>query len=256
MGYLSQKKHQIRENIFLYVMALFFAGLSIFSISYPGFKIAFFNLFHLYLFSFALMVYALIVKKYKPAIIFCLVWVISYTTLSSSVNLFMSDKFHGFNNINLTYGIKKSLADEFSKDAVSSGAIILADKFISPYVTIDKNSPVTIIKVNFNDAKYGQYSVIFKHLRQFIIKQDNPVIIYGEFGIPAWSKIFKKFLRSTGLSVKNKLIFTGSSKYNIFTTPTFYVLGFHEMGISKLTISSNDNQNIIQTEISFNPAHL
>ena len=256
MGYLSQKKHQIRENIFLYVMALLFAGLSIFSISCPGFKIVFFNLFHLYLFSFALMVYALIVKKYKPAIIFCLVFIISYTTLSSSVNLFISDKFQGVNNINLVYDSKKSLAEEFSKGIVSSGAIILADKFISPYVTIDKNSPVTIIRVNLNDAKYEQYPVIFKHLRQFIIKQDNPVIIYGEFGVPAWNKIFKKFLRSTGLSVKNKLIFTKSAKYNIFTDPTFYVLGFHEMGISDITISTKDNYKVIQTGISFNPAHL
>ena len=251
MGYLSQKKHQIRENIFLYVMALLFAGLSIFSISCPGFKIVFFNLFHLYLFSFALMVYALIVKKYKPAIIFCLVFIISYATLSSSVNLFISDKFQGVNNINLVYDSKKSLAEEFSKGIVSSGAIILADKFISPYVTIDKNSPVTIIRVNLNDAKYEQYPVIFKHLRQFIIKQDNPVILFGDFGVPSWNRYLRKFIIQTRLIVKNNLLFTKNNSYNFLSSPSFYILGFNDMGVENIEIKNTNGQQTIDFDVSF-----
>lgn len=255
MGYLSQKKHQIRENIFLYTSAFIFGGLGIFSVMFPGFKVGFFNLFHLYLLSFIFTIYSVWVKKYKPAIIFCFIFIVSYTTLGSSVNLFIPDKFIGNSNVELKFIPNTSLSKEFIPDNLSSGAVVLANEFIVPYVIINKGSPLTIIRVDLRQASHKQYPLIFEHLHQFIVRQDNPVIIYGEFGIPAWSKVFKQFLSSSGLSVKNSLIFTQSSRYNIFTTPGFYILGFHDMGVSDVRISNLNGHKVISAQASFNLAH-
>lgn len=237
-------------------MLLFVALFSFLSLVYPGFNVVFFNLFHLYVVSFCLMVYSTFIKRYKIAVFFALFFLINYTTLSSSTNLFFPDKFVGSKNIELNFASNIDLSNYFHENKEASGAIIIAKKFVAPYVIIkENNSLLTLIKVDFRGADKNQYSQIFSQLHQFIVKQDNPVIIFGEFAVPAWDRSFKKFLNLSGLTVKNELIFTSKSHYNFFTTPSFYILGFQEMGVSRTKISEINNIKTIKTNVSFNLAH-
>ncbi len=256
MGYLSQKKHETRINIFLYMLLLIVASLSLLSFSVPGFKIGFFNLLHLYVISFCLIIYSVVIKRYKIALIFALFFLVNYTILSSSINIFFPDTFIGVKNIKLKFGPDVDLSKEFLNKKETSGAIILAKKFVAPYVVIkDNDVALTMVMVDFRGATKEQYYQIFNQLHQFVIKQDDPIIIFGEFGLPAWSRYFKEFLNISGLSIKNNLIFTQSSVYNFFTTPSFYVLGFQEMGVSHIETSNINGKKVITVDISFNPAH-
>lgn len=254
MGYLSQKKHETRKNVFLYGVLVLTALLSVVSLWMPGFKIFFFNLFHLYILSFIMIGYSLLIGRYKTALIFVVMFLVDYTQLSSSVNLFSSDKYSGSKNVELVFASETDFSKSFSESKKSSGVLILAKDYLAPYVKASfDGSLVTFIRVDFRGANGKQYRKIFKHLRQFVIKQDNPVIIFGEFGTPAWSRPFRRFLNKTGLGVKNKLIFTAGAKYNILTTPSYYVLGFQEMGVSDISIEETDKSKLIKTRISFNP---
>ena len=86
---------------------------------------------------------------------------------------------------------------------------------------------------------------ILKKLKTFIIKQDTPVILYGDFGAPLWDRYLRKFIVQTRLSVKNRLLFTHGNPYNIFSTPSFYVLGFNDMGIDNIDMGSMQGSNIL-----------
>ena len=250
MGYLSQKKHQTRENIFLYTTAAALTALTAKSFADPGFSFGFFNLFHLYCLAGLLLVYALWVKKYKPALFFGVLLLINYTTLSAAGNIFLSDAFNGRESLTLVFAPNKDFVETAEENKIAAGSLILAHRHIAPYTVINQDNPLTLVRVDFRQAQDSEYPLIFKHLHEFLLKQDNPVILFGEFGVPAWHRLFKQFLDDSGLTIKNHLLFTQGSKFNIFSMPGFYVLGFHEMGIS--SIKRNGKEIIVKT--SFNPA--
>lgn len=254
MGYLSQKKQRKRESIFLFFMAVvmvFFTTKCFFN---SAFHIAWFNLFHVYCLSGILVVYSLWRRRYKSAIFFACFFLINYTYIAASANIFISDKFNGKQNLVLFFNPDKPLFDQLKNEEImSSGSVFLANRYKTPFVRIKKNIPLTIVRVDLPNTKEMQYSLIFKHLNEFIIKQDNPVIIFGNFGIPVWNRDFKKFLNESGLYVKNRLIFYDGVSCNIFSLPRFYVLGFKEMGISDISFMKENKQEIIKLDISFNP---
>ena len=252
MGYLSQKKHQARENIFLYFMAFFLALLSCFALIKPDFSFAFFNLFHLYCVSVVFFIYALFVKKYTQTFLFLFSLILSYTLLSSSGNIFFSDCFKGKNSLTLYFEDDAAPLGKFSQDSVlSSGTVLLAHRYTAPYTVINEGTPITLLRVNFKGAPVDDYPLIFKHLYDFLLTQDNPVIIFGEFGIPVWTKTFKKFLSLSGLFVKNRFVFTEGSSFNIFSTPQFYILGFKDLGISHLTQKNIKGHPFVSFDVSF-----
>ena len=240
MGYLSQKKHQIRENLFLNVTSVVLTFFTLFSLINANFDINFPNLFHLYIFSFVMIVYSLIVKKHKLTLIFVMLFIINYTALSSSSNIFLSDSYEGTKKIKLSFDNTADVDGYFNKEKTSSGSLILADIVIAPYTKIKGNKPMTIIKINLGKYSSKVRKKVLKQLKNFVIKQDNPVILYGDFGVPAWNRYLRRFMVQTRLSIKNRLLFTKGASYNIFTTPSFYILGFNAMGIENLKIKNND----------------
>ena len=250
MGYLSQKKHQKRENFFLWLLAVFVMTITAVSIFYPKFDAKY--LFYLYCLTGILFVYAGWVKKYKFALFFVTIFIINYTSIAAYANIFISDDFDGAQSLEITFDPDTPLSENFSKEhIISSGKIILANQYTLPYITIDRNNPLTIIRVNLLNVNFSEYDVLFKHLNEFIIKEDNPVIVFGNFGIPAWSLPFKKFLDVSNLTVKNRLIFNDGVDFNFFSNLGFYVLGFKDMGISEISRENADN-NSIKFIISFN----
>lgn len=257
MGYLSQKKHQARENIIFLTAAAIVILLTAGSFANPGFCFGFFNLFHLFCLSGLLFLYALWRRKYKFILFFALAWLINYTTLSSSANIFLSDKFDGSRRLELEFTPGQELAALFKQeDIAASGSLIIAGKYTASYVVVGRDEPLTIIQVEFVKIPDNEYPLIFKHLSDFILRQDTPVIVFGEFGIPAWNRSFKQFLDISGLSVKNRLLFTQNSPYNIFSVPGFYVLGFREMGVNDIFVSQKDEKPFVRILASFNPEQL
>ena len=251
MGYLSQKKHQIRENLFLNVMAVVLTLFTLLSITNVSFDIAFPNLFHLYLISFLMIVYSIIVKKYKVSLIFVMLFIINYTALSASSNIFISDSYDGSKKIELTFDKASDVTGIFNAAKVNSGSLILANNTIAPYVKINDKNHMTIIKINLSKANTKLRKKILKQLKNFITKQDNPVILFGDFGAPSWNRYLRRFIVQTRLSVKNKILFTKNSPYNIFSTPSFYVLGFNDMGIDNLEIKDAKNGKEISFDVLF-----
>ncbi len=251
MGYLSQKKHESRENIFLTILAFVLVITTGIYLLLNGVYFDFFNIFHVYCLSLLFALYTIFIKKYKFTLIFGLILVFSYIILGTSANIFFTKSFNGKQNLKLTFSENVSLKQNFnSDDVVSAGALIVANKYISPYVNVKQDETLTFIKVDFKNVLQTEYNLIFKHLKDFIFNQSNPVVVFGEFGLPVWDKRFITFLRETNLKVKNKLIFTGTSVYRFIKTPSFYLLGFDEMGINELSIK--DNNKTIEMVISFN----
>ena len=254
MGYLSQKKRQTRENIFFWttavILALFTARNFADAKDYAGF----FNLFHLYCLSGVLMFGALWRRKYRAVLFFGLLLLINFTVLSSSTNIFLSDDFNGKQALTFAFVPEgKPLLGSADANVISAGSVIINHHYTAPYVVLNYTTPITLVMVDFRQAQDDEYPIIFGNLRDFMLTQDNPVIIFGEFGIPSWNKSFKQFMKISGLSVKNRLLFTKNSPYNIFSTPSFYVLGFKEMGISDICIEEKDGKKIVRINGSFNP---
>ena len=254
MGYLSQKKHQARENIFLYVTAFFLMILSCLALIKPDLFYTGFNLFHLYCLSLVFLIYAAFVKKYFQTFVFFLCFILNYTLLSASGNIFFSDTFQGQNNLTLYFSKNDTVppANFAQEDILSSGTVLLSHNYRAPYTIIDvAGKPLTLLKVDFRNPVPSDYDSVFKNLNDFLLTQDNPVIIFGEFGLPIWARPFKTFLDISGLQVKNRLVFTKGSPFNIFTTPSFYILGFRDMGLSSIKISNNPISSTVSGDVSF-----
>ncbi len=251
MGYLSQKKHQIRENLFLNVMSVILTFFTLFSLTNASFDISFPNLFHLYLISFLMIVYSVIVKKYKVTLIFVMLFIINYTALSASSNIFISDSYDGNKKIRLVFDNTSDISGDFNTTKTSSGSLILANNTIAPYVKISDKNHMTIIKIDLAKANTKLRKKILKQLKNFITKQDSPVILFGDFGVPSWNRYLRRFIVQTRLSVKNKILFTKGSSYNILSTPSFYILGFNDMGIDNIEIKDSENGKQISFDVLF-----
>ena len=251
MGYLSQKKHQIRENLFLNGGAVVLTFFTLFSLTNVAFDIVFPNLFHLYLLSFLMIVYSIVVKKYKTTLIFIMLFIINYTALSASGNIFISDSYDGNKKIKLSFDKNSDIIGDFYNAKTSSGSLILANNTIAPYIKIDDKNPMTIIKINLSNSNIKLRKKILKQLKNFITKQDNPVILYGDFGVPSWNRYLRRFIIQSRLSVKNRILFTKNSSYNIFSTPSFYILGFNDMGVDNIEIKNNKFGKQIDFDVSF-----
>ena len=253
MGYLSQKKQQVRENIFLSTMTFVLFCVTLLFMFYSVANSKFFNFFHVYCLSGLLFFYSLLIKRFGYATLFAFILAINYVVLTVSGNIFLSNTFKGNTQCELTFASQHLLSDSFKNEKIiSSGSLIIAKKYFSPYVILDKKEPIVFIRVDFRGAKREEYPLIFRHLHDFIVKQDSPVIIFGEFGIPVWEASFRDFLNKAELTIKNKMIFTEGSRFNIFTLPSFYVLGFREMGVNAIHIQDVNGEKIIKTNISFN----
>lgn len=251
MGYLSQKKHQFRENLFLNVISIVLTFFTLFSLINVNFDIVFPNFFHLYILSFIMFIYSLIANKYKVSLIFVMLFIINYTVLSASGNIFLSDTYNGTKKIKLTFDESLNINGDFCGSETNTGSLILADKVIAPYIKIKNNTPLTIVKINLKDVSLNLRKKILKKLKAFITKQDNPVILYGDFGEPSWKRHLRRFIVQTRLSVKNRLLFTRDKPYNVFSTPSFYVLGFNDMGIDNVVIKNNGKTNIINFDVLY-----
>ncbi len=64
------------------------------------------------------------------------------------------------------------------------------------------------------------------YINTFVAAEDDPVIIFGNFGMTAWDPVFGKFLADNGLETKNDLF---SFFSNLLTPPTEYIVGYRNL---------------------------
>ena len=127
-----------------------------------------------------------------------------------------------------------------------SGKLILSERFSGSYIEILEGSqPLVFVNVDFSGISRKEEKSVYKNLSKFVVMQDNPVVIVGNFGIPAWSKTFQKFLNKTGLEVKNRIIMSdGSVLFNPLSVPSLNILAYKKFGVKDVSfLPKEGNRN-------------
>lgn len=224
MGYLNQKKRKERENIFFVAVSILMVSVSFLLLLNSEFTILHLNLFHFYCLGCVLFIGAICAKKILPMVVLGGSLLVVYVLLAISGNIFFSDKVAG------KYEAKIEFNDSLEiRGALSKGVLVSGQKMIASYAMINEEAPLMVIMVDFRGISRNKYEPLLKNLHRFIMKQDTEVVLLGNFGMPAWSKTFRKFVEASGLTVKNRFIFDG-----IFSVPKFYVLGYKGVGIKDI----------------------
>ena len=118
MGYLSQKKQQNRKNIFFCVAVIVVIFFTALLHCFPSMETQFLNVFHLYCLSGVLLICALIAKKIKTSVLFTLIFLINYTTLSMSGNIFLPERFNGKNSLHMVFAENQPMLRDFHKSDI------------------------------------------------------------------------------------------------------------------------------------------
>lgn len=117
MGYLSQRKKQIRTNLTIQILLIVLAGLSVlgFMDNQAGNMIDSWR-FQIYLMLFFILIYSLINKLYVYSLFSILLLILNFFVVSSAVNIFLRDKNDTSKIIQLAYQKQpQSIIDSFDK---------------------------------------------------------------------------------------------------------------------------------------------
>lgn len=246
MGYLSQKKKNLRENLFLRVMAVF---LSIISLSALLFDVGWLKgaVFHIYILSLIVWLYSLFVAKFGLSFLFLIIVVVNYFHVASSSPIFFNQKIVSEKVLSIVFSPKKNLKIENEEITVlKKGYLALHGDNFAPFVTVDKQGTVvSLLSVYVDNLSSSDVKKTLKIVGDFILAQDEPLIVVGNFGVSPWEQEMKSFLNKTGLKIKNRLTFScfwGMLKF--WKKPSFLVLGFKNIGVEKVeklkpVVSSN-----------------
>lgn len=234
MSYFSQKKKQQKENTFFKTALVVFVGLTllIFFSNQDNTFLSIINglRFQLYILICFFMLLALINKRFFECGIFVVIACTNYFYISSNANLLKNVKIENANSFVYDYKEQKPLMDY-----ESAGMLVFSSKNIAPYYMLNFNKrKLRILQVDFSQEPNLENALI--ELENFIIQQDESIIIVGDLGTYAWSNIMKKFLQRTGLRVKNRIIFSG---LNPLEVPKINVLGFNNIGIKEILQKNN-----------------
>ena len=241
MGYLAQKKKNARESAFLKWMLVIFIFLTF--VVFFSQKDFFLRdwLFQIYIVNVLIFLYALTIRRFVYGACFVVLVIVNYFQIAASTRIFTNFNSEGPHHISVSYKPDAPLEVKATNAIIlRRGHLVLGQDEIAPFTAIEKNGHVfTLIRVNLEDDTTKERATALLQLRNFISDQDDPVILFGNFGRPAWSKEMTAFLEDTNLEVKNRILFTTrGSKHNYFSIPGFYILSFKNVGIEELNISS------------------
>ena len=105
----------------------------------------------------------------------------------------------------------------------TSGRVVLAPDTYGDFIKIKKDDlEQTFVAVNLNKLSKTAKKDALKKLSDFVSKQDNPVVVFGDFGMTAWNYDMSCFTTKNNLKVKNALF---DNLRNILIPPHFYILG-------------------------------
>ena len=257
MGYLAQKKRNAREDAFLkWALAIFIILTSVAFLPQEGVSIRDW-LFQIYVINVLIFLYALFINRVACAFLFGILVIINYFQVATNARIFTNFSSKGEHHISLVYKPESPMEiDAPNSIILRKGHLVLGQEDNAPFMAIEKNGHVfTLIRVDLETNNSKERGVALLQLRNFISEQDDPVIVFGDFGRPAWAKEMKAFLEDTNLEVKNRLLFTSlGSRHSYFSAPGFYILSFQNVGIKKLEVPApKDNSSYpeITAELNF-----
>ena len=260
MSYFGQKKKQKRINIFLSVSLSLIAIVLFFALLFPDtslFRWVDGTRFHLYLFSLFLMLYALFYRKTIYAFSALCLLVFNYTIISSSTNLCYNVLVKGKATLDVVYHEGRTsfpeIVETIGSPARRMGKVRLAPGREAVFATFRKNRRrFTVMQLDLKDLTPEETPTIYNNLSEFVLSQDEPLVLVGNFGIPAWSPVFKNFLQKTSLEVKNRILFTdGQHIFNPFCVPSVNVLAYNNVGIKSIEFQARDKENNLPLRINF-----
>ena len=125
-------------------------------------------------------------------------------------------------------------------ESFENGELMLSPHGRAGFVRLDFNgTKLVFISLDLSSFTFKEQRIAFKNLAEFVNAQDDPVLIVGRFGQPAWSFDFMRFLNKTGLEVKNRILLSnGESFFNPFVVPSLMVLAYKDFGIKELSFMS------------------
>lgn len=141
-----------------------------------------------------------------------------------------------------------------NKTPLRAGKIKLSPKYSASFLVFEENGKNLIfVNVDFGKLKKSEEKNVFDNLAEFVLSQDEPLIIVGDFGIPAWSETFKNFLAKTDLEVKNRIIMTdGKSWFDLFSIPSINLLGYRNLGLKNVDIlSAHKGSHPLRFDLNF-----
>lgn len=250
MGYFSQKKKQKRVNHFLalslsIIAMLLFSGFFFSESSLSRWVDAY--RFQIYALTVLLLIYALFYQKTVSIVVALGLLIFNYTLLSADANLFFNSQVKGNNTLNLSYHRGKTsfpdLVTAINEPSKRMGTIRLAPGYDAIFLTFNSDNRIfTLINLDFERINPRQATLAYENLSEFVGGRDEPVLIVGDFGVPAWSPVFKSFLRQTGLQVKNHILLTDGYKvFSPLAVPTINLLAYKNVGISKISYQHSQN---------------
>ncbi len=133
-----------------------------------------------------------------------------------------------------------------NRPVVRSGIVRFNEKLGASYAVVlpENGRELMIVNIDFSSMKREDEKIVFKNLEEFVLEQDIPMILVGDFGISSWKKTFRDFLGRTGLSIKNHFILSnGQSSFNPFVRPTYNLLGYKALGIKDIVFLSRTSGN-------------
>lgn len=244
MGYFSQRKKQARENLFM-VISLLLIAIVYCILLFDTQTSSFINelrswQFHLYLFNILFLLYTLWHRKFFYTFLAAFLLILNYGSIAKTSRLFFSDTSDRFRSFNVTYqkGLQNYPVIQNPEEVLvhRSGKLELSPQISASFISFEKyDQVITLVNVDFSKIEPAEQKLVFNNLAEFVANQDEPVVVFGDFGIPSWSPIFRDFLINTDLDVKNRILFSDGEQYfRLFTVPTINVLGFKNIGIRRL----------------------
>ncbi len=213
MGYLKQKKQTQAINNFLLLATILLSMLTFSSFSDHPFFV-FINNYKLQIFAInaLLLLFAIIRRKKRYILASLILFFINYSSISAYGNFINNTKINSQNKQSIVF--------------IPQSSEIL-------------NINNSIVIINFSNT--SDFEGALNQLQSFILAQNEPTIIIGDFKKPLWHPKLKEFMQKTGLKSKNKIIF---NSFNPFYVPTINVLGFDNIGLDKI-IKKNDRYEFI-----------
>ncbi len=119
-----------------------------------------------------------------------------------------------------------------------SGTVRLSASATAGYAELlSEAAPLVLINIDFQNIPQQELTTAYNNLSEFINMQDNPIVVVGNFGRPAWSAELSELLEKTGLEVKNRIILSnGDSALSPFCVPQLYLLAYKDFGIEDISL--------------------
>lgn len=129
---------------------------------------------------------------------------------------------HSANNTNSGFMLSKFSVEQ-------SGRINIGGSYADFVKTNGNEQSIMYIAVDFSKLSYAQIKNELDNLSTFVAEQDNPVVIFGDFNMVAWSAPLSKFIFKNNLVIKNGL---WDNVRNIIIPQHYYILAYEKSSVA------------------------